>query len=150
MHILAYILPWPTVFCYGDFIMSKHFLCFIFTKILLIVFRRCCTSIFEGATVLWGGATVFWGATGGLWRKKTSLYIYIYSIYIYSIYIYIYTHIYISYVNNEYVMGDNEMYICWLFIRMISSRIDLCKRYFRGSPIYVSDEDIIHRYFCWT
>ena len=64
--------------------MSKHFLCFIFTKILSIVFRRCCTSIFEGATVLWGGGTVFWG--GHRWPggppvasdEKRYIYIYIY------------------------------------------------------------------------
>ena len=84
MHVLCYILPRTTIFCFGCFIMFKQLFVLHFHKMISISFHRCFMSIFEGATILWGGhrflrgPPVAWGATGGLWRKKTSLYIYIY------------------------------------------------------------------------
>ena len=85
MHVLGYILPWTTIFCFGYFIMFKqlfvlhfHKDTFNFVPPMFYVGIWRSHHIMRGGHRFLRGPPVAWGATGGLWRKKTSLYIYIY------------------------------------------------------------------------
>ena len=88
MHVLGYILPWTTIFCFGCFIMFKHFFVLHFHKdAFSFVPPMFHVDIWRSHQFM-RGPPFFEGATGGLgghrWPlTKKDIYIYIY-IYIYS------------------------------------------------------------------
>ena len=94
MHVLGYILPWTTIFCFGYFIMFKqlfvlHFHKYTFNFVPPMFYVGIWRShhFMRGATVFWGGHR--WpGGPPVASDEKRHPYMYIY-IYI-CMYIYIY------------------------------------------------------------
>ena len=85
MHVLGYILPWTTIFCFGCFIMFKHFFVLHFHKDAFnFVPPMFHVDIWRSHQFM-RGPPFFEGATGGLgghrWpltKKDIPIYIYIY------------------------------------------------------------------------
>ena len=110
MHVIGYILPWTTIFCFVYFIMFKQLFVLHFHK---DTFNFVPPMFYVG---IWRshhfmrGPPFFEGVAGGLWRKKTSIYIYIY--------------IYINYICiAKHVMA--ALNICYLFPFNSGSPLDM-------------------------
>ena len=107
MHVLGYILPWTTIFCFGYFIMFKqlfvlHFHKYTFNFVPPMFYVGIWRShhFMRGATVFWGGHR--WpGGPPVASDEKRHPYIYIY------IYMYIYAMGAYTTCQSEYHVG------CW-------------------------------------
>ena len=114
MHVLGYILPWTTIFCFGYFIMFKqlfvlhfHKDTFNFVPPMFYVGIWRSHHIMRGATVFWGGHRWPGGPPVASDEKRHPY------IYIYILYIYIYASLYLI---PYHLAGQRTSYTEWFVL----------------------------------